>query len=63
MQTKTRDGVTYQITDDTSPELAELILNSASLDERWKRYWFETIPEMTELQISELLLTLRKEKL
>jgi len=52
----------YNLPDWISPDLTQLILNSESMEEFEKQYWFDIYPSMDEDQISILQWILQYEK-
>lgn len=51
------NGKTFQIADEMQvkyPELIELVLNTESMDDDERQYWFDIMPSMTDAQIDRL---------
>lgn len=56
---------TFQISDEIQaqfPELIKLILNTESMDDDERQYWFDIMPSMTDSQIDRLFNILDTEK-
>lgn len=61
----TKDWFVFQILDEVQaqyPELIKLILNTESMDNNEKQYWFDIIPSMTDEQIDRLFDILETER-
>lgn len=59
------NGVTFYIEDEVQtkyPELIKLILNTESMDDDERQYWFDIMPSMTDSQIDRLYDILETEK-
>ncbi len=59
------NGVTFYISDEIQskyPELIKLILNTESMDDDERQYWFDIMPSMTDSQIDRLYNILETEK-
>jgi hypothetical protein len=57
--------VNFQITDEiqaTYPELIKLVLNTKSMDDQERQYWFDIMPSMSNEQIDRLFEILDTEK-
>lgn len=61
----TNNWVTFQITDEIQaqyPELIQLVLNTKSMDDQERQYWFDIMPSMSNEQIDRLFDILDTEK-
>ncbi|MFA5917002.1 MAG: hypothetical protein WC850_02060 [Candidatus Gracilibacteria bacterium] len=61
----THNGVNFQITDEIQAEYSELIklvLNTKSMDDQERQYWFDILPSMSNEQIDRLFEILDTEK-
>ncbi len=59
------NGTTFYISDEMHtkyPELIKLILNTESMDDDERQYWFDIMPSMTDSQIDRLYNILETEK-
>jgi len=59
------NGTTFYISDDIQvkyPELIKLILETESMDDDERQYWFDIMPSMTDSQIDRLYNILETEK-
>ena len=59
------NGTTFYIWDEMQgkyPELIKLILNTESMDDDERQYWFDIMPSMTDSQIDRLYNILETEK-
>ena len=59
------NGTTFYISDEMQakyPELIKLILNTESMDDDERQYWFDIMPSMTDSQIDRLYNILETEK-
>jgi len=59
------NDITFYIADDIQikyPELIKLILNTESMDDDERQYWFDIMPSMTDSQIDRLYDILETEK-
>ena len=59
------NGTTFYIGDEIQtkfPELIKLILNTESMDDDERQYWFDIMPSMTDSQIDRLYNILETEK-
>ena len=59
------NGTTFYIADEVQskyPELIKLILNTESMDDDERQYWFDIMPSMTDSQIDRLYDILETEK-
>lgn len=65
MATLQHNGKTFQIADEMEvkyPELIKLVLNTESMDDDERQYWFDIMPSMTDSQIDRLFNILETEK-
>lgn len=65
MATIQNNGKTFNISDEMQakyPELIKLILNTESMDDDERQYWFDIMPSMTDSQIDRLFNILETEK-
>ena len=61
----TKDWFTFQILDEIQAqywELVKLVLNTESMDDNEKQYWFDILPSMTDEQIDRLFDILETER-
>ncbi|NDK08162.1 hypothetical protein EOM39_02850 [Candidatus Gracilibacteria bacterium] len=61
----TNNGVVFQIADEIQaeyPELIKLVLNTKSMDDQERQYWFDILPSMSNEQIDRLYDILDTEK-
>ncbi len=61
----TKDWFTFQILDEIQAqywELVKLVLNTESMDNNEKQYWFDILPSMTDEQIDRLFDILETER-
>ena len=61
----TKDGFVFNILDEIQaqyPELVKLVLNTESMDNNEKQYWFDILPSMTDEQIDRLFDILETER-
>ena len=61
----TKDGVVFTVLDEIQSEygeLVKLVLNTESMDNSEKQYWFDILPSMTEDQINRLFDILETER-
>lgn len=61
----TKDWFTFQILDEIQAqygELIKLVLNTESMDNNEKQYWFDILPSMTDEQIDRLFDILETER-
>nr|MDD3720307.1 hypothetical protein [Candidatus Gracilibacteria bacterium] len=61
----TYKGKNFQLSDEIQaqfPELIKLILNTESMDDDERQYWFDIMPSMTDSQIDRLFNILDTEK-
>ncbi len=61
----TNNWVNFQITDEIQaeyPELIKLVLNTKSMDDQERQYWFDILPSMSDEQIDRLYEILDTEK-
>ncbi len=59
------NGTTFYIGDEIQtkfPELIKLILNTESMDDDERQYWFDIMPSMTDSQVDRLYNILETEK-
>ena len=59
------NGTTFYISDEVQskyPELITLILNTESMDDDERQYWFDIMPSMTDSQVDRLYNILETEK-
>ena len=59
------NGTTFTIADDIHSkysELIKLILNTESMDDDERQYWFDIMPSMTDSQVDRLYNILETEK-
>ena len=59
------NGTTFYIGDEMQtkfPELIKLILNTESMDDDERQYWFDIMPSMTDSQVDRLYNILETEK-
>jgi len=60
-----KDGKTFQILDEIQakfPDLIKLILETESMDDDERQYWFDIMPSMTDEQIDRLFDILETER-
>ena len=60
-----KDGYTFTILDEIQSqygELINLVLNTESMDNNEKQYWFDILPSMTDEQIDRLFDILETER-
>lgn len=65
MATIQKDDVTFTVLDeikDKHPKLIELVLNTESMDNAEKQYWFDILPSMTDAQVQKLYDILETER-
>jgi hypothetical protein len=61
----TKDGFIFTIIDEIEaqyPELVKLILDTESMDDSEKQYWFDILPSMTDDQVDRLFDILETER-
>jgi len=61
----TKDWFVFNILDEIQaqyPELVKLVLNTESMDNNEKQYWFDILPSMTDEQIDRLFDILETER-
>ena len=61
----TKDGFVFTIIDEIEaqyPELIKLVLNTESMDDSEKQYWFDILPSMTDDQVDRLFDILETER-
>ena len=61
----TNNWVNFQIADEIQadyPELIQLVLNTKSMDDQERQYWFDIMPSMSDEQIDRLYEILDTEK-
>ncbi|MDD2565264.1 MAG: hypothetical protein PHZ26_01115 [Candidatus Gracilibacteria bacterium] len=61
----TKDGFAFQILDEIQAqygELVKLVLNTESMDNNEKQYWFDILPSMTDEQVDRLFDILETER-
>lgn len=61
----TKDGFVFTIIDEIEtqyPELVKLVLNTESMDDTEKQYWFDILPSMTDDQVDRLFDILETER-
>lgn len=63
MSQQTKDGIVFTIPEGTSPQLVELILNTESMDNFEKQYWFDIQSSMTKAQKNKLFDILETERI
>ena len=65
MATIQNNGKSFNISDEMQvkyPELIKLILNTESMDDDERQYWFDIMPSMTDSQIDRLFNILETER-
>lgn len=65
MSQVTNNWVVFQIADEIQaqyPELIQLVLNTKSMDDQERQYWFDIMPSMSDEQIDRLFDILDTEK-
>lgn len=63
MSQQTKDGIVFTIPEGTSPQLVELMLNTESMDNFEKQYWFDILPSMKKNQVDRLFDILETERI
>lgn len=61
----TKDGFVFQVLDEIQAqywELVKLVLNTESMDNNEKQYWFDILPSMTDEQVDRLFDILETER-